>query len=111
VSDHLPVRVDLRLPALLSVSASPLALGTVIVGANASVTLSVTNTAPAPGEVLSYAYAPPAGILAPTGTLTAAAGATNQDAISLDSLPGAHSGNLQLASNSVDGPNVSIPVS
>jgi hypothetical protein len=112
VSDHLPVRVDIRLPALISVSSSPIAFGTAIVGATVGTTLSVSNTAPSPGEVLSYAYAPPAGILAPTGTLTAAAGATNVDAISLDtSAPGAFSGGLQLASNSVDGPNVNIAVS
>jgi len=112
VSDHLPVRVDIRLPALLAVSASPIAFGTAIVGATVGTTLSVSNTAPVPGEVLSYAYAPPAGILAPPGTLTAAAGVTNLDAISLDtSAPGVFSGGLQLASNSVDGPNVSISVS
>src|SRR5262245_559367 len=112
VSDHLPVRVDLRLPALLSVSTAPIAFGTVIVGATAGTTLAVTNSAPSPGEGLSYAYAPPAGILAPGGTLTAAAGATNSDAISLDtSAPGVRSGSLQIASNSVDSPNPGIAVS
>src|SRR6185369_1605336 len=56
--------------------------------------------------------APPSGIIAPQGTLTAAAGATNLDPISLDtSAPGVFSGGLQLASNSVDGPNVNISVS
>jgi len=112
VSDHLPVRVDIRLPALLSVSSAPIAFGTAIVGATVGTTLSVTNNAPTPGEVLSYAYAPPTGIFAPVGTLTAAAGVTNLDAISLDtSAPGVYSGGLQLASNSVDGPNVNITVS
>src|SRR5262249_49242957 len=108
--DRLPVRVDLRLPALLSVSASPIAFGTVIVGASASTDLSVSNHAPSPGEGLSYAYAPPAGVVAPSGTLAAAAGATNLDAISLDtSAPVVVAGNLQLASNSADAPNVAIP--
>ena len=112
VSDHLPVRVDIRVPALMSVSSAPIAFGTAIVGATVGTTLSVTNNAPTPGEVLSYAYAPPTGILAPTGTLTAAAGATSLDPISLDtSTPGVSSGGLQLASNSVDGPNVNITVS
>jgi hypothetical protein len=112
VSDHLPVRVDFQLPALLSVSNAPIAFGTAIVGATVGTTLSVSNPAPVPGEVLSYAYAPPTGILAPGGTLTAAAGATNLDAISLDtSAPGVFSGGLQLASNAVDGPNVNITVS
>jgi hypothetical protein len=53
VSDHLPVRVDIRLPALISVSSSPIAFGTAIVGATVGTTLSVSNTAPSPGEVLS----------------------------------------------------------
>src|SRR5262249_38885103 len=66
VSDHLPVRVDIRLPALLSVSSAPIAFGSVLMGATAGTTLSVTNNAPSPGEVLSYAYAPPAGIVAPS---------------------------------------------
>src|SRR5262245_42978202 len=69
VSDHLPVRVDIRLPALLAVSAAPIALGTVIVGASGSATLSVSNTAPAQGEELRYEYAPPAGIVVRQGTL------------------------------------------
>ena len=112
VSDHLPVRVDLRMPALISVSSAPIAFGTAIVGATVGTTLSVGNTAPNPGEVLSYAYSPPAGVIAPSGTLTAAAGVTNLDPISLDtSAPGVVSGGLQLASNSVDGPNVNITVS
>jgi hypothetical protein len=112
ISDHLPVRVDIRVPALLSVANAPIAFGTAIVGATVGTTLSVTNSAPTPGEVLSYAYAPPTGILAPIGTLTAAAGVTNLDAISLDtSAPGVFSGGLQLASNSVDAPNVNITVS
>jgi hypothetical protein len=112
VSDHLPVRVDIRLPALLAASSAPIAFGTVIVGATASTQFSVSNNAPAPGEVLSYAYSPPAGIVAPPGTLTAGAGVTNLDPITLDtSVPTVRSGSLQLASNSVDGPIVSVPVS
>src|SRR5262249_58153905 len=51
VSDHLPVRVDLRLPAILSVSGSPIAFGTVIVGAPAAPDQSLTTHAPAPREL------------------------------------------------------------
>ena len=112
VSDHLPVRVDLRLPALLSVSTSPIAFGTVIVGATASSTLSVSNTASAPAEVLSYTYASPPGFLAPAGTQTAAAGVTNLDGISMNTgSAGVKSGSLALSSNSVDGPNANLALS
>lgn len=94
VSDHLPVRVDLRLPALVSASQAPLAFGTVIQGAaGVTQTLDVTNVAPAPAEVLSYVYNQPSGFTAPAGTQNAAAGATNHDVIALNTgAPGAFSG-------------------
>jgi len=111
-SDHLPVRVDIRLPALITVSSSPIDFGTVIVGATASSLLSVSNPAPVPGEALSYSYTSPAGFTAPVGTQSAAAGTTNQDAIALDTgAAGVKSGSLALASNAVDSPNASIPLS
>ncbi len=103
-ADHLPVRLDLRLPARLSLPGGPLAFGTVITGAAASATLAVSNAAPAPGEALAYSYTVPAGFSAPAGPQSAAAGVTNLDAIALDtSTPGARSGSLVLTSNSVEG--------
>ena len=111
-SDHLPVRVDLRLPAEGSVSSAPIAFGTVIVGATAGTTLPVSNLAPVPGETLNYTYTSPAGFGAPGGPRTAAPGTTNNDAISLDtSAPGANAGSLLYASNSADNPNVNIALS
>ena len=104
VSDHLPVRLDLRLPALLSVPGAPIAFGTVIVGATATTTLSVTNAAPVPGEALSYSYTAPAGFSAPAGPQSAAAGVTNLDAIALDTAaPGSKAGSLAVSSNSIEG--------
>ena len=112
VSDHLPVRVDLRLPALGSVSSAPIAFGTVILGATANTSLGVTNLATVPGEPLNYLYTAPAGFTAPGGTHTAAPGVTNNDAVALDtSAPGVNSGSLLLASNSADNPNVNIALS
>ncbi len=112
VSDHLPVRVDLRLPALVEVSSAPIAFGSVITGATVSQTRPVTNAAPAPGETLLYAYSAPPGFTAPAGPQAAAAGATNDDAIGLDTAtPGAYSGALGFTSNSVDAANATIPVS
>ncbi|HEY6195827.1 MAG TPA: choice-of-anchor D domain-containing protein [Candidatus Eisenbacteria bacterium] len=112
VSDHLPVRVDLRLPAIASLSSAPIAFGTVILGATANSPLAVTNQATVPGEPLNYLYTAPAGFLAPGGTQSAAAGTTNNDAIGLDtSSPGAKSGSLGFASNSADNPSASIPLS
>ncbi|HTR97614.1 MAG TPA: hypothetical protein VMH61_06900 [Candidatus Acidoferrales bacterium] len=112
VSDHLPVRVDISVPAILSVSATPIAFGTVIVGATASQALAVTDGAATPGEALNYTYTAPAGFLAPIGMQTAAAGVTNNDAIALDtSAPGTPAGSLQIVSNALDSPIASIPLS
>jgi hypothetical protein len=112
VSDHLPVRVDLRLPALVSVSSAPIAFGTVIVGATAGTLLAVTNVATVPGEPLNYLYTAPAGFTAPGGTHSAAPGVTNNDAIGLDtSAPGVKSGSLGFTSNSADNPNANIALS
>lgn len=112
VSDHLPVRVDIRLPARVDVSTAPIAFGSVVTGATVATSLSVGNPAVAPAETLAYAYAPPAGFTAPAGTQQVAAGGTNLDAIGLDtSVPGAFAGNLAFTSNSVDAPNADIAIS
>ncbi|MFO0972761.1 MAG: endonuclease/exonuclease/phosphatase family protein [Phycisphaerae bacterium] len=55
-SDHLPVMMELQYPSRISLAGSPLAFGTVIVGAVATMPLTVTNTAPLPGETLTYQY-------------------------------------------------------
>lgn len=112
VSDHLPVRIDIRLPALLQASSSPIAFGRVLVGATVGTTLNVGNAAPSPGETLTYTYSAPAGFSAPAGTRSATAGATNSDAISLDtSSPAVRSGTLALSSNSIESASRSIAVS
>lgn len=112
VSDHLPVRVDFRLPALVSASTAPIAFSTVIVGAGVNSPLLVTNAAPAPAETLHYSYAAPLGMSAPPGTLHAAAGVTNGDMLALDTgYAQSLAGTLHLLSNSVDSPDLAIPVS
>jgi hypothetical protein len=112
-SDHLPSRLDLRLPARVSASTSPLAFGTVIVGATPpSQTLAVSNPAVPPADTLAYSYAAPAGFSAPAGVLDLLAGDGSLDPISLaTATPGAFSGNLLLASNDLDTPSLAIPVS
>jgi endonuclease/exonuclease/phosphatase family metal-dependent hydrolase len=100
-SDHLPIRVDLQLPARSSGPAS-LAFGTVIVGATASQTLELAN-ANAPLDQLdglTYQLAAPAGFTAPAGTLTIGEGATGSDAIAMDtSTPGIKAGTLVVTSD------------
>src|SRR6185503_13652321 len=100
-SDHLPIRVDLQLPARSSGPAS-LAFGTVIVGATATQTLELAN-ANAPIDQLdglTYSLVAPAGFTAPAGTLTISEGATGSDAIGMDtSAPGPRSGTLVVTSD------------
>lgn len=111
-SDHMPVRVDLRLPAIFSATTSPIAFGTVITGAPAAQSLSVTNGVAAPGEALQYSYAAPAGFSAPAGTIVLAAGASSVDGLAMDtSTPGAKAGNLVVSSNAVDAFSTSIALS
>jgi endonuclease/exonuclease/phosphatase family metal-dependent hydrolase len=71
-SDHLPVRIDLQLPAKLSAPAS-LALGSVIGGGSALI--SIANAATAPADELDYSLSAPAGFLAPGGAFTRNVGA------------------------------------
>jgi hypothetical protein len=112
VSDHLPVRVDLRLPAILSVDGSAIAFGTVITGASATHSLTVANPALVPGELLQYVYGAPAGFTAPGGTLSRAAQASADDVIGLDTTtPNNYSGSISITSNALDNPNRSIDVS
>jgi hypothetical protein len=111
-SDHLPIRVDLRLPARIDVAATPIAFGSVIVGATADRLLAVANPAEPPADTLEYAYTAPAGFVAPAGTLARLAGGASDDVIALDtSAPGAFAGDLVLASNDLDTPLRTVPVS
>ena len=112
VSDHLPVRVDVQLPAILALDGAPLAFGTVITGAVAELPLDVDNPASIPGETLQYTLTPPAGFTAPGGTLATPAGGTSSHTIALATgTPGSFSGSLQVSSNALDSPLRSVSVS
>jgi hypothetical protein len=74
-SDHLPIRVDLQLPAKIALAPPALAFGSVIVGAAASQNLAVSNPATLPADALDYTLAAPVGFTAPGGSFAQAAGA------------------------------------
>ncbi|MBI1797444.1 MAG: hypothetical protein HYR74_10380 [Candidatus Eisenbacteria bacterium] len=108
-SDHLPSRVDIQVPAKISVQAS-LAFGTVIVGASATQNLPISDIATAPADALTYSMAAPAGFTAPSGTfdLSTAASPGSQP-IGMDtSMPAVRSGNLTIASDDLDLPSVAV---
>jgi endonuclease/exonuclease/phosphatase family metal-dependent hydrolase len=102
-SDHLPVRVDLRLPPKVSAPAA-LALGTSI-GGN-SLPLPVANAATDPAFPLTYSLAAPAGFSAPGGSFQLAPGApANQHTIATSGgALGPRAGNLTVTSNDADAP-------
>lgn len=112
VSDHLPVRVDLSLPAMLALSSSSLGFGSVITGAVAELALEASNPASIPGETLQYQFTAPSGFAAPAGAQAAAAGSSNLHAIGLDtSTPGSKAGTLQVSSNALENPNRNVSLS
>ena len=111
-SDHLPIRVDLQLPA--KVTAPPaLAFGTVIVGATANQTLAISNAAAVPADELSYTLSAPAGFTAPGGGFTASAGAAaNDHSLGMSTVSaGAKAGSLLVASDDPDLPSKSVALS
>lgn len=117
---HLPVYLDLRVPALASVSTQSINFGTVGVGTSASVNITIGNgTNPAifgTGiENLSYTIGSPtsAQFSAPVGTFgDAAGGGSNAHAITLNtSTPGVFAGTLTITTNDPDRPTVVISLS
>ncbi len=107
-SDHLPIRVDLQLPARAVVTPA-LAFGTVIVGAPApSLDLAVGNAlAPLDSlDRLDYTLSAPAGFaLAGGGPFQAAEGATNLHAVTmLTATAGAQAGDVVTLSDDPEAP-------
>jgi endonuclease/exonuclease/phosphatase family metal-dependent hydrolase len=102
-SDHLPIVYTLQLPAKLSTVAQ-LDFGSVIVGATAQQTLSVSNPANAPADELSYSLTPPADFTAPGGSFALNAGApAAQHTLGMNTATsGARNGTLTIASDDPD---------
>lgn len=110
-SDHLPVRIDLRLPSRISTDAA-LAFGPVIIGAPApSQDLTVNNPAVAPADSLHCTFAAPAGFGAP-GPLAVAPGGSTLTAVTMSADGvGPKSGDLTISSDAVDAPTTLVGLS
>jgi hypothetical protein len=110
-SDHLPVFVDCQNFALMIADAS-VDFGTVIVGGQASRTLTVANGSLPPADDLDYSFAAPAGFDAPAGSFSLDAGAPAAfHGLDLDtSGPGFASGDLIVSSDDPDRPSHAIPL-
>lgn len=110
-SDHLPVRIDLRLPAKITTDAA-LAFGSVIVGApTQSQNLTVNNPAVAPADSLNCTFAAPAGFGGP-GPLAVVAGGSALTTVTMSTASsGAKSGNLTISSDAPDNPTTYVSLS
>src|SRR5262245_2126491 len=108
-SDHLPSRIDIQVPAKISVPTS-LAFGSVIVGATATQNLAISNVALPPADALTYALAPDPGFTAPGGTfnLSVAASPASQAIGMSTASAGVKSGGLEITSDDVDLPSVFV---
>jgi hypothetical protein len=110
-SDHLPLRVDIQLPAEVQ-APSMVAFGTVIVGAAAQQSVSISNPAVAPADDLDYSLAASAGFSAPGGTFAIEPGAPallHNLSMSTASA-GVKSGTLTVASDAADAPSLQVPL-
>lgn len=111
-SDHLPIRVDIQLPAKISAPAT-LAFGSMLVGAAASQDLAISNPAVVPADELTYSLAADAGFTAPGGVFAVNAGApANHHAIGMDtSTPGSLAGFLLISSDDPDNDTLATTMS
>lgn len=112
-SDHLPIRLDLQLPAKMSVDSSAIALGTAIVGAGSPPTavLTVTNTATPPADGLDLGTTAPAGFNAfPPAAIAPGLSGTVQLVLDASTV-GNKSGALTLTSDAPELPVVHVPLS
>lgn len=110
-SDHLPVILDLQVPARID-APTTLAFGDVIVGAAASETLSVSNVASAPSDDLEYTLSAPTSFAAPGNIYLVGSGQTLEHEITMNTgTVGAKSGDLEINSNDLDDPTWTVGLS
>ena len=111
-SDHIPVYIDVQVPARVAAN-STLGFGRVITGGVPTQDLSVADGALPPADELNYSLVAPVGFTAPAGSFTAnAAAAANVHAIGIDTTtPGIKSGTLTVNSNAADTASKSVLLS
>ncbi len=98
-SDHIPVYMELQLPAILEV-ASMLDFGRAIIASAANEYLTVGNAAFDPAEQLAYSFTAPSGFDRPGGTFYLGGEETAEHIISMTtSTTGVKSGDLTVSSD------------
>ena len=113
-ADHLPVQVDVVVPARAVPSVPALVFGTVFVGAAAELPLSLSNPVDLPGDGLDYAFdTAPAGFTAPVDPFVVPAGASGPvHAIAMQTgTAGPRSGQLGIFTDAPDQPFLELALS
>jgi len=110
-SDHLPVYLDIQLPAKIQTIASA-DFDTVIVGATAQETIRIYNVADLPADELDLEFSPPAGFSAPGGGYTIDAQDSSDFVISMiTTTSGNKSGDLEIESDDPDNGGLLVALS
>jgi len=101
-SDHIPVYLELQLPAILEV-ASSLDFGRAIIASAANENLTVGNAAFDPAEQLAYSFTAPVGFERPGGTFYLDGEQTDDHIIAMTTgTIGVKSGDLTVTSNAAE---------
>ncbi|MFQ5600044.1 MAG: FlgD immunoglobulin-like domain containing protein [Candidatus Krumholzibacteriia bacterium] len=106
-SDHLPVYIDIQLPAKMVVSGN-LDFGTVITG-GPGIALSIQNTATPPADDLDYSLSAGTGFVVPSGSFSLAAGGSDAPAVSISTAPGTYAASVTVSGDAPDNPTQIIP--
>jgi endonuclease/exonuclease/phosphatase family metal-dependent hydrolase len=110
-SDHLPVYLDIQLPAQIQ-TVSSLVFGTVIAGATAEEILRIHNVATLPADELDVEFSAPTGFSAPGGAYIVDPADSNDFTITMNTTTsGSRSGDLEIACDDVDNPTVDVGLS
>jgi hypothetical protein len=110
-SDHLPVRVDLQLPAMILADAA-MVFDTVIVGATTQTEyLSLSNPAIAPADSLNCTFVVSSGFGAPGPVAVAAGGVAHPPVTMSTATAGAKVGSLTITSDAPEHPTTPVALS
>jgi len=110
-SDHLPLYLDLQMPAKLQITGT-LGFGRVLSGSSPQILLSVSNPAPLPSDDLHYSVNASSGFTAPSGSSSVSAGGSGSVSIGVvTSTPADLSGTVDFTTNAPDDPTAQLAAS
>lgn len=110
-SDHLPLYLELQMPAELQITGN-LAFGRVLIGTTPQIGLQVANPAPIPSDALDYSVHASAGFTAPSSSPSVAAGGSGSASIGVvTSTPADLTGTVDFTTNAPDDPTPQVAAS